>query len=144
MAARTLTLLEAVQQRMRTIRQGDIAQLVVDGGGAMVATSQELSQAQKWAHRKPSTGNVMTDRARFFDQITVVISRQGSMFPTRGHHMAIEKLAKQMMQAGYDINEWALPPELRGIGRHSALDAKPAEKGDKEDKAQDTEEPKAG
>ncbi len=139
--ARTLTLLEAVQQRMRTIRQGDIAQLIVDGGGAMVATSLEVSQAGKWAQRKPSTGNVMTDRSRYFEQITVMIARQGSMFPTRGHHVAIEKLAKQMMQAGYDINEWALPPELRGLGRHSALDAKPAEK---EGKPKEADGPKAG
>jgi hypothetical protein len=132
MPARTLTLLEAVQQRMRTIRQGDIVQMVIDGGGAMVATSQEVSQAHKWANRKPSSGNVMTDRARFFEQITVLISRQGSMIQTRGHHVAVEKLAKQMMQAGYDINEWALPPELRGLGRHSALDAKAATKSDKD------------
>ncbi|HEY1076867.1 MAG TPA: hypothetical protein VGE51_09275 [Fontimonas sp.] len=140
MPQRTLTLLEAVQQRMRTIRQGDIAQLIVDGGGAMVATSLEVAQAGKWAQRKPSTGNVMTDRSRYFEQITVMISRQGSMFPTRGHHAAIEKLAKQMMQAGYDINEWALPPELRGLGRHAALDAKPADKTDKADPAKDASE----
>lgn len=129
--ARTLTLLDVVQQRLRTIRQGDIAQLVVDGGGAMVVTSQELAQAQKWAQRKSASGNAMTDRARYLDQITVMISRPGSMLPTRGHVQALEKLAKQMMQAGYDINEWALPPELRGLGRPPALDAKPPEKADK-------------
>lgn len=131
---RALTLLESAQSRMRTIRQGDLAQLIVDGGGAMVVPMIELMQAQKWAQRKASSGNMLTDRTRFLEQVTTLISRPGSMLPTKGHHKAIEALAKQMMQAGYDINEWALPPELRGLGRHAALEPDaPKKKGDKQD-----------
>lgn len=129
---RALTLLESAQSRMRTIRQGDLAQLVADGGGAMVVPMIELLQAQKWAQRKASSGNMLTDRTRFLEQVATLISRPGSLLPTKGHHKAIEALAKQMMQAGYDINEWTLPPELRGLGRHAALEPDADKKKDKD------------
>ncbi len=115
--AKTQTLLEAALMRMRAIRQGDLVQLVVDGGGAMVCTTMEFLQAQKWAQRKPATGNAISDRGRFLEQITVLISRPGSMASTRGSAKAVEGLAKLMKQGGYDLGEWMLPPELKNLGR---------------------------
>jgi len=123
--ARTETLLEAATKRLRIIRQGDIVQIVIDGGGALVTTTQEVLQAQKWAGRKPATGNMVSDRGRFLEQITVLISRPGSMLSTRGNTRQVESLAKQMNQGGYDLNEWMLPPELKRLGHTQPEPPKP-------------------
>jgi hypothetical protein len=111
--ARTETLLEAALKRIRVIRQGDIVQLVIDGGGALVTTTQEFMQAQKWASSKTATGNIVTDRGRLLEQIGPLISRPGSMLSTRGNAKQVEALAKLMKQGGYDLGEWMLPPELK-------------------------------
>lgn len=123
--ARTLTLLEAALLRMRVIRQGDLVQIVIDGGGALVTTTMEFMQAQKWAQRKPATGNMVSDRGRFLEQITVLISRPGSIASTRGNARQVEGLARLMKQGGYDLNEWMLPPELKNLGHPRAEPPKP-------------------
>lgn len=114
---RTLTLFESAVSRARVIRQGDIVQVVIDGGGAFVTFTQEFMQAQKWAQSKPATGNVVTDRGRLFERIGTLISRPGSMLSTRGHGKYVENLARSMNQTGYDLGEWMLPPELKDISR---------------------------
>jgi hypothetical protein len=111
--ARAETLLEAALKRIRVIRQGDIVQLVIDGGGALVTTTQEFIQAQKWASSKTATGNIVTDRGRLLEQIGPLISRPGSILSTRGNAKQVEALAKLMKQGGYDLGEWMLPPELK-------------------------------
>jgi hypothetical protein len=115
MPQRVLNLFESAVSRLRVIRQGDITQVVIDGGGAFVTFTQEFHQAQKWASPKPATGNMITDRGRFFEQIGTLVSRPGSMVSTRGHGKYIEALVRAMNQAGYDIGEWMLPPDLKGI-----------------------------
>lgn len=135
--ARTLTLFEAATSRARIVRQGDIVQIIIDGGGAMVTTTQEFLQAQKWAARKPATGNMISDRGRFLEQITLLISRPGSMATTRGHARQVERLAQQMKQGGYDLNEWMLPPELKNPGHPQPEPPKPK----KGAEADDTGEP---
>ncbi len=111
--ARSETLFEAAVKRMRVIRQGDIVQIIIDGGGALVTTTQEFLQAQKWASSKPATGNMVTDRGRLLEQIGPLVSRPGSMLSTRGNAKQVEALAKLMKQGGYDLGEWMLPPELK-------------------------------
>ncbi len=110
---RAETLFEAAVKRIRVMRQGDLVQLVIDGGGALVTTTQEFMQAQKWASSKTATGNTVTDRGRLLEQIGPLVSRPGSMLSTRGHTKQIEALAKLMKQGGYDLGEWMLPPELK-------------------------------
>ncbi|MGH8446972.1 MAG: hypothetical protein ACREVL_17010 [Solimonas sp.] len=115
MPKRELNLFESAVSRARVIRQGEIVQVVIDGGGAFVTFTQEFHQAQKWATPKTATGNMITDRGRFFEQIGTLISRPGSMVSTRGHGKYIEALARAMNQTGYEISEWMLPPELKDL-----------------------------
>lgn len=122
---RTESLLEAALKRIRVIRQGDIVQIVIDGGGALVTTAQEFIQAQKWASSKPATGNIVTDRGRLLEQIGPMISRPGSMLSTRGNAKQVEALARLMKQGGYDLGEWMLPPELKNPRMPQPEPAKP-------------------
>lgn len=123
----TATLYDSATKRARVVRQGDIVCYIVDGGGAMVMASQDFVQAQKWATAKPASGNALTDRARFLEQVPALVSRPGSMLPTRGSERSVERLAKAMRQAGYDLNEWQLPPEIK---RPPQPDAAVAKSGD--------------
>jgi hypothetical protein len=122
-------LYEAVTLRARVLRQGDIVCYIVDGGGAMVMASQDFLQAQKWATSKPFSGNALTDRARFLEQIPALVSRPGSMLPTRGNDRQVERLAIAMRQAGYDLGEWLLPPELKRPPLPSVEPPKKAQEG---------------
>src|SRR3546814_13685356 len=58
---------------------------------------------------------MITDRGRFFEQIGTLVSRPGSMVSTRGPGKYVENLVRARNQAGYDIGEWMLPPELKGL-----------------------------
>lgn len=107
------TVWESVTSRGRIIRQGDIVCLIFDGGGSLVVSALEFAQAQKWANSKPPTGNMLTDRARFLDQISALVSRPNSMQPTRGNDQAVERIARGMRGAGYDLGEWTVPPEMK-------------------------------
>lgn len=115
--ARTLSLFESATSRGRVIRQGDLTQIVIDGGGALVTPTLDFRVAQRWGQAKPASGNLITDRGRFFEKLSCLISRTGTNVPTRGNAKQLEGLARQMMQAGYDLAEWALPQELKSIGR---------------------------
>ncbi|NGY04669.1 hypothetical protein [Solimonas terrae] len=115
MAKRDLNLFESATSRARVIRQGEIVQVVIDGGGAFVTFMQEFNQAKKWATPKTASGNMITDRGRFFEQIGTLVSRPGSMVGTRGSGKYVENLVRAMNQAGYDIGEWMLPPELKDL-----------------------------
>lgn len=113
--AATLSLFDSAMKRARIIRQGQIVQIVVDGGGAFVTTLQEFMPVQKWAMSRAATGNAVTDRGRLFERITILISRPGSMVSTRGSDKYVEQLAQLMNQAGYDLAEWMLPPTLKNL-----------------------------
>lgn len=109
----TQSLFQSATSRGRVVRQGDLVCVIIDGGGSMVMSTQDFLQAQKWAQSKPATGNALTDRGRFLDQIGSMVSRPGSLIPTRGNDRQVATLARQMRQAGYDLSEWNLPPELK-------------------------------
>lgn len=126
--ARTKTLYESVESRARIIKQGDIVCIIIDGGGAMVAATQDFMAAQKWAASRTASGNDLTDRARFLEQIPALVARPGSINPTRGSDKLIENLAKNMKQAGYDLSEWQLPPELKNLGHPTPSAPKPKDK----------------
>lgn len=124
--ANTLNLFDSALKRARVIRQGDLTQVVIDGGGAFVVMTQDFMQVRKWGQSKTASQNAMTDRGRLFEQFTVLISRPGTQAVTRGHNVQLERLAKSMKQGGYDLGEWSLPPELKHIalGKFDALQAK--------------------
>jgi hypothetical protein len=128
MAQKPRTLFEAATARGRVIRQGEIASIVMDGAGAVIVFMQEFIGAQKWAQSRVPTANLLSDRARFLDQFSVLISRPGSMQATRGNDRNLEKLAKAMLGAGYDLAEWTLPVELKTIGHGPRPQADPKTK----------------
>lgn len=117
MVAPARNLFEGATARGRVLRQGDIVCVIMDGAGAVVLTMPEWTAAQKWAQSRPPSGNLLTDRARFLDHFQVLIARPGSVQATRGNERAVERLARTMLAAGYDLDEWVLPPELRNLGK---------------------------
>lgn len=110
--ARTLSLFETATGKGRVIRQGEIVQVVMDGGGALVCAANEFLVAQKWAMSRTGSGNVVTDRGRFLDKIEVLISRPNSFVSTRGSSVPLVRLGKAMKQAGYDLKEWNLNKDV--------------------------------
>ena len=107
------SLYEAATSRARVVRHLDIVCLIIDAGGAMVFPMQDFVQAQKWASARIASGNLLNDRGRFLERMLSVISRPGSLVPTRGNPKQLEALANSMRAAGYDIGEWSLPAEIR-------------------------------
>ena len=132
MAERTYTLFESATRSARLLKQGPIMCIIIDGGGAMICFTDEFLAAQKWASRKPATGNAISDRGRFLDQLSVMITRPGSFMGTRGSDKIVEKLARAMMAAGYDLGEWSLPPELKSLGHPGPVDPKPKKAADEQ------------
>lgn len=116
MAQEPRTLFEAATKRGRVIRQGEIASIVMDGAGAVIVFMQEFVGAQKWAQSRVPTSNLLSDRARFLDQFSTLVSRPGSVQTTRGNDRQLEKLVRAMLAVGYDLAEWTLPAELKSIG----------------------------
>ena len=110
--ARAPSLYDTATGNGRVIRQGEIVQVVMDGGGAFVCAAQEFMIAQKWAMSRTGSGNKVTDRGRFIEKIEVLISRPNSFVSTRGSSVPIERLAKTMKQAGYDLKEWNINKDV--------------------------------
>src|ERR1700752_445953 len=102
---RQSTIYESALRGGRVVRQGEITQVILDGGGAMVMETMEFVAAAKWAQSKPG-GNMLTDRGRFFERIGTLISRPGSIQATRGSDKQLRSLARLMKQAGLEIGEW--------------------------------------
>ena len=128
MAQAPRTLFEAATARGRVIRQGEIACIVMDGAGSVIVLMQEFIGAQKWAQSRVPTANLLSDRARFLDQFTAIVSRPGSVQATRGNDRQLEKLARAMLAVGYDLAEWTLPVELKTIGHGKPPPASPSPK----------------
>lgn len=110
--ARVLSLYEMATGKGRVIRQGEIVQVVMDGAGAFVCGAQDFMVAQKWAMSRTGSSNAVTDRGRFIEKIEVLIARPSSFVSTRGSSVPVERLAKAMKQAGYDLKEWGVPIEV--------------------------------
>jgi hypothetical protein len=125
-----LTLFQSATAGGRVIKQGYLAQFILDGAGAMLTPIGEWNTAEKWANSKYASGNRMSDRNRFLDQIQVLVSRPGSFVGTRGSMKPLEDLCKLMKSAGHDLAEWQLPPELKDMGKPKPEEPKkPASQG---------------
>ncbi len=107
------TLFESATQRTRIVRHLDIVCLIVDAGGAMIVPIQDFVQAQKWASSKLASGNALSDRSRFLEQMQTLVSRPGSIAPTRGNERSLIAVARAMRAAGYEVGEWSLPADIR-------------------------------
>lgn len=142
--ARTLSLYDTATGNGRIIRQGDIVQLVMDGAGALVCSAQEFMMAQKWAMSRTGSGNKVTDRGRFLDKIEVLISRPNSFVSTRGSSVPVERLAKAMKQAGYDLKEWNINKDvIEAVEKKpEPMKKKAAESSEGSEGQKDGEEPK--
>ncbi|HUS24770.1 MAG TPA: hypothetical protein VM369_07465 [Candidatus Binatia bacterium] len=112
--ARELTLLQSALQRLRVTRSGGITQLVVDGQGAALVPTADFSPVQKWAHSRTAAPNALQSMQRVIDKLEVVIVRPGTTFAaTRGSAKPLGDLLKMMKSSGFDINEWAIPNEVK-------------------------------
>lgn len=123
MVQKARNLFEAATSRGRVIRAGDIVCIVMDGAGSVIVSTMDFVQAQKWAQSKIPSANLLTDRARFLDQFSVLVSRPGSMQVTRGNDRQLSHLASAMAAAGYSLAEWALPIQLRRVNTTTPTDA---------------------
>jgi hypothetical protein len=129
-----LTLYQAATVGGRVIKQGYLAQFILDGNGAMLTPISDWNTAEKWANSKYASGNRMSDRNRFLDQIPVLVSRPGSFVSTRGSTKPLEDLCKLMKAAGHDLAEWQLPPELKNKPPPPSPPKKPADAAESEAK----------
>lgn len=112
-APATRTLYESATLRARVVRHIDIVCLIVDGGGSMIVPMADFMQNRKWASGRIASGNLMNDRSRFIERLSVLVSRPGSLAATRGNPRQLEAIARSMRAAGYDLGEWSLPAEIR-------------------------------
>lgn len=124
-------LFESATSRGRVIRAGDIVCIVMDGAGAIIVSTMDFVQAQKWAQSKIPSANLITDRARFLDQFTVLVSRPGSIQATRGNDRQLSQLATGMAAAGYALAEWSLPIRLRRVNTTTPPEAPQRRKTDR-------------
>lgn len=113
MATQQKTLFEGFIYRARVVKQGDIAMIVMDGGGALIVAMDEYVTANKWAQSKMSSGNMVTDRGRFLDQFTYMVARPGSFLGTKGNDRQLYRLVKAMRAAGHGMDDWMVPTELK-------------------------------
>ena len=114
MSTKQKTLFEGFIFRARVVKQGDIAMIVLDGGGALIVAMDEYLTANKWAQSKMSSGNMVTDRGRFLDQFTAMVARPGSFLGTKGNGRQLYKLVRAMRAAGHGMDDWMVPMELKG------------------------------
>jgi len=110
---RSRSLFESATQRARVVRHLDIVCLIFDGSGALIVPTADFVQNQKWASARMASGNAISDRGRFVERLTTLVSRPGSMASTRGSPRQLEAIARSMRAAGYDLNEWMLPADIR-------------------------------
>lgn len=114
MAQKELTMYESATQRLRVSRNGQCTMLVVDGQGAAVVPTADFSVAEKWAKSKAAAPNAFMSMTKLLDKLEVAVCRPGTTFcSTRGSPKYVVGLAKQMISAGFDINEWALAPDVK-------------------------------
>jgi hypothetical protein len=112
-APKQVSLFETATRGARVVRQADLTTMIIDGGGAMIMETLEFGAAYKWAQAKNTSGSVLNDRNKFFERITVLVSRPGSFQTTRGSDKALRNMARLMKASGLELNDWNLPPEIK-------------------------------
>ncbi|MEK6806497.1 MAG: hypothetical protein AABY95_07595 [Pseudomonadota bacterium] len=112
---RELTLFESATGSLRISKHGRLMQIVADGNGACVVMDTEYNVAAKWASSRASAGSPGNDRSKFLDQIATLIARPGSFVSTRGSDKPLEDIVRLMLNSGFDINDWGMPPSVKAL-----------------------------
>lgn len=107
------TVFESAMRGMRVVKQGRVVQIIADGNGAVATLDIDYNSAYKWASSKSSSGSSGSDRTRFLDQMPNLVARPGSFINTRGNDKPIEDIVRLMQSAGFDLNDWAIPPTVK-------------------------------
>jgi hypothetical protein len=118
MAAKEISLFQSAAGKLRVSRLGPLTMIVIDGQGLGLCLTGDFSPVEKWAKARPSGPNATIDSAKIIEKIDVLVCRQGTTFAsTRGSTKPLEAIAKAMRQAGMDLKEFSLPPELKDMGK---------------------------
>jgi len=116
--AKELSLFQSACGKLRISRLGPLTMLVVDGQGLALCMTADFSPVEKWAKAKGAGPNATIDMGKIIEKIDVLICRPGTTFAsTRGSTKPLEGIAKAMRQAGMDLKEYSLPPELKDAGK---------------------------
>lgn len=118
MPAKEISLFQSACGKLRLARVGPLTQLVIDGQGLAFCLTADFSPVEKWAKSRPQGPNATIDSAKIIEKIDVMVCRPGTTFAsTRGSTKPLEAIAKAMRSAGMDLKEFALPPELKDMGK---------------------------
>lgn len=118
MAQKEISLFQSACGKLRVSRLGPLTMLVIDGQGLALCLTADFSPVEKWAKSRPQGPNATIDAARIIEKIDVLVCRPGTTFAsTRGSTKPLEAVAKAMKAAGIDLKEYALPPELKDLGK---------------------------
>lgn len=148
MAQKELTLFQSAAGKLRISRIGPLTMLVIDGQGLALCLTGDFSPVEKWAKSRPQGPNATIDAAKIIEKVDVLVCRPGTTFAsTRGSTKPLEAVAKAMRAAGMDLKEFALPPELKDMGKPvdqvlEAMEAKKKKDAAAAAAAQGTGEPK--
>lgn len=118
MPAKEISLFQSACGKLRVSRLGPLTMLVIDGQGLALCLTGDFSPVEKWAKSRPQGPNATIDSAKIIEKIDVMVCRPGTTFgSTRGSTKPLEAVAKAMRAAGMDLREYALPPELKDMGK---------------------------
>ena len=118
MAAKEISLFQSAAGKLRISRLGPLTMLVIDGQGLGLCMTGDFSPVEKWAKSRPQGPNATIDSGKIIEKIDVLVCRQGTTFAaTRGSTKPLEAIVKAMRQAGMDLKEFSLPPELKDVGK---------------------------
>ena len=118
MAGKELSLFQSACGKLRVSRIGPLTMLVIDGQGLALCLTADFSPVEKWARAKKQGPNATIDAGKIIEKIDVLVCRPGTTFAsTRGSTKPLEAVAKAMRAAGMDLKEYALPPELKDMGK---------------------------
>ena len=118
MAQKEISLFQSAAGKLRVSRIGPLTMLVIDGQGLALCLTADFSPVEKWAKSRPQGPNATIDSAKIVEKIDVLVCRPGTTFAsTRGSTKPLEAVAKAMRAAGMDLKEFALPPELKDMGK---------------------------
>src|SRR5688500_6056116 len=118
MPQKEISLFQSACGKLRVSRLGPLTMLVIDGQGLALCLTADFSPVEKWAKAKAAGPNATIDSAKIIEKIDVLVCRPGTTFAsTRGSTKPLEAVAKAMRAAGMDLKEYALPPELKDMGK---------------------------
>jgi hypothetical protein len=118
MPAKEISLFQSACGKLRVSRLGPLTILIIDGQGLALCLTADFSPVEKWAKSRPQGPNATIDAAKVIEKVDVLVCRPGTTFAsTRGSTKPLEAIAKAMRQAGMDLKEYSLPPELKDMGK---------------------------